>query len=254
MKLGNFEYPSLEGKVSDAEWQARIDMAALCRIIPQMGWWDLSQSPVSARIGDGSGHYLFNPVGFMFEEVTASSLVRITLDGEYVDDTPLTIMRAGWYPMQAIHAVRPDANFIIHSHDDYAAALSARTDELLPISQFAGFVLADGLAYHDFDGVETHESQMASLQASLGNANMMILRNHGAVAVGPTPYIALARMANLRKSCMIQLHAGHSRDVRQIAPEVVPVFRREIESGVTVDNFWGGLLRRLDRQDPSYKQ
>lgn len=253
MKLGDFEYPSLKGVVSDAEWQTRVDMAALCRLIPQMGWWDLSQSPVSARISDGSGHYLFNPVGFMFEEVTASSLVKIALDGEYVDDTPLTIMRAGWYPMQAVHAVRPDANFVIHSHDDYAAALSARWDELLPISQFAGFVLADGLAYHDFDGVETYAERMASLQASLGDANTMILRNHGALALGPIAYAALARMANLRKSCVIQLHAGHAANVRPISPEVMPQFRKEIEVGVTVDNLWGGLLRRLDRLDPSYK-
>lgn len=253
MKLGDFEYPSLKGKVSDAEWQTRVEMAALCRLIPLMGWWDLSQSPVSARVGDGSGHYLFNPVGFMFEEVTASSLVKITLDGDYVDDTPLKIMRAGWYPMQAIHAVRPDANFVIHSHDDLAAALSARNDELLPISQFAGFALADGVAYHDFDGVETYKERMASIQASLGEANILILRNHGAVTLGFIPYLALVRMANLRKSCAIQLYAGQSADVRRIAPEVIPSFREEIEAGVVADNFWNGLLRKLDRIDPSYK-
>jgi len=254
MKLGDFEYPSLKGKVSDAEWQARVDLAALCRLIPLMGWWDLSQAPASARIGDGSGHYLFNPVGFLLEEVTASSLVKITLDGDYVDDTPLKIMRGGWYPMQAVHAVRPDANFVIHSHDDYTAALSARQDPLLPISQFAGFVLADGLAYHDFDGVETHEERMASVQASLGQANMLILRNHGVVTLGYVAYHALARMANLRKSCVIQLYAGQSADVRPISPEVMPSFREEIDRGVVVDNLWQGLLRKLDRLDPSYKE
>lgn len=253
MKLGDLEYPSLKGKVSDAEWQARVDLAAIFRLIPLMGWWDLSQAPASARIQDGSGHYLINPVGFMFEEITASSLVKVTLEGEYAAETPLTFMQAGWYPMRAIHAAHPQANYVIHSHDDFAAAFSARKDELLPITQFAAFALADGVAYHDFDGVETHEDRMASLQQSLGSASMMILRNHGMVTLGPVPYAALARMANLRKCCVMQLQAGQAADLRPIEPTIVAGFVEEIRRGIVVDDLWGGLLRKLDRLDPTYK-
>jgi ribulose-5-phosphate 4-epimerase/fuculose-1-phosphate aldolase len=253
LKIGELEYPSLRGKVSEAEWQARLDLAALYRLIPLMGWWDLSQAPASAAVPGEPGHYLFNPLGFLFEEITASSLVKITLQGEPVTDTPLRFSRDIWYPMQAVHAARPDAGFVLHLHDDILAALSARKDKLLPVSQFAGFALAGGIAYHEFDGPETHAERMAGLQASLGNRYAMILQNHGAVVLGKTAYQIIAMVSNLRKAAMIQLLAGQSADLEAISPAVMPMFEEELRNGVAVDNLWNGLIRKLDRLDPSYK-
>lgn len=253
MNIGSLEYPSLKGRVSDAEWQARVDLAALYRLIPLMGWWDLSQPPASASVPGEPGHFLFNPLGFLFEEITASSLVKITLDGELAAETPLGFSRRIWYPMQAVHAARPDARFVLHSHDDIFAALSARKDGLLPVSQPAGFALGGGVAYHDYDGIETYEARMASLQASLGDRNAMLLRNHGLVVLGGSAYEVMAVTANLRSACRIQLLAGQAADLRAIAPEVLPAFARELRSGVAVDNLWPALLRKLDRIDPSYR-
>lgn len=254
VRNGDLEYPSLEGKVSDAEWQARVDLAALYRLIPLMGWWDLSQPPASARVPGEPNHFLINPLGFLFEEITASSLVKITLDGAPVLDSPLRVSRQIWYPMQAVHAAREDANFVLHSHDEVFAALSARRDGLLPISQPAGFALAGGLAYHDYDGVETHAEQMPSLQASLGDYGVMLLRNHGLVCLGRSAYEVIAKTANLRSACRIQLLAGQAEHLKPIAPSVLPVFAEELRRGVAVDNLWPGLLRKLDRIDPSYRQ
>lgn len=253
MKLGDMEYPSLKGKVSDEEWAARVELAAIFRLVPLMGWWDLSQAPCSARVPGEPDHYLFNPLGFLFEEITASSLVKITLNGEHATDTPLQFSRAIWYPMQAVHAVREDANWVIHCHEDYGQALSARKDLLLPISQTAGFALADGVAYHDYEGVETYEDQMESLQRSLGGKNRMILHNHGLLTVGKTAYQAFQRMSSLRKACRVQLLAGMGQDLHFISEDVRPVFAEELRRGPAVDNLWSGLLRKLDRIDPSYK-
>ncbi len=253
LKLGDIEYPSLKGKVSEAEWKARVELAALYRLIELFGWNDLSGAPASARI-PGQPFYLFNPNGLLFEEITASSLVKINLEGEVVSETPFRHVASTWFPMKAVHEVREDANFVIHSHDDYGMALSARREKLLPVSQSAGFALADGVAFHDYDGVETYQERVPALQASLGARNRMILHNHGLLAVGASAYQALYRMASLRKACRVQLLAGFEKDLFQLPGEIIEQMAEEIRRGPAVGNFWPGLLRKLDRIDPSYKE
>jgi ribulose-5-phosphate 4-epimerase/fuculose-1-phosphate aldolase len=250
MKLGDVEYPSLEGRVGDGEWAARVELAALYRLTPLMGWDSLSITHISARV-PGEPHYLFNPKGFLFEEVTASSLVKINLEGEIVSETPFGIVDGGWHPMKAVHAVREDANFVIHVHDLYGVALSARKEGLQPISQTAGFALGDGVAYHAYDGVETYEERVAGLQASLGNANRLILHNHGLVTLGPTARSAFMRMNSLREACRIQVLAGRDHLI-QIEPQVASTFAAELARAQGNDA-WPGLLRKLERLDPSYK-
>jgi ribulose-5-phosphate 4-epimerase/fuculose-1-phosphate aldolase len=252
MKIGDIEYPSLKGKVSDAEWQTRVELAAIYRLIPLLGWYDLVMAPASARI-PGEQNYLYNPSELLFEEVTASSLVKINLDGELAADTPFSYLRAGWYPMQAAHAAREDANWVIHVHDDYGMALSTRKERLLPITQTAGFALADGVAYHSYDGVETYKDRVAGLQQSLGTANRLILHNHGLLTVGLTAWQALSRMTGLRKACRVQLLAGFGKDLIHIEPEILDTFVEELRVGPAVNNAWPGLLRKLDRLNPSYK-
>ena len=252
MYIGETEYPSLKGKVSEAEWQARIETAALFRLIPMMGWDDLSITHVSARVPGEPNHYLFNPMGFLFEEITASSLIKIDLEGNIVAPTPFEITIGGWYPMKAIHAVREDANFVIHTHDDYGGAISARKEPLLPITQGAAFVLGDKLAYHEYEGVETYEDRIPGLQVALGDANRLILKNHGLVTLGYTAFHAFYRMYGLIKACRIQLLAGKGEDLIHIGPELLETYPAEIRRAQG-NNPWPGLLRKLDKDDPSYK-
>lgn len=254
MKIGDVEYPSLKGKVSDEEWGARVDLAAIYRLMAHMGWWDMSQAPAAARIPGSPDEFLINPMGFHFEEITASSLIRISIEGEILSETPFTVLRGAWYPLQAVFMARPDAGFVIHSHDIYGAALSARQDKLLPISQPANFALAEGVGYQIYDGVETYADKMPGLQAALGANNYLILHNHGMVTVGEFAVMAFGRMENLRNACKIQLLAGQGRDLIEVAPEVRPAFVEELRRGVVVDNLWPALLRKLDRIDPGYKE
>jgi len=253
MKIGDTEYPSLKGKVSDAEWQTRVELAAVYRLIVHFGWFDLSMPGASAKI-PGEPYYLYNPAGFLFDEITASSLVKVTIEGEVVGDQPFELVPRTWYPMRAVHEVREDANWVIHSHDMYGMALSARREKLLPISQTGGFVIAQGVSYHDYDGVEVYAERMPPLQESLGQSNgMLILHNHGLVTLGKTAWHAVARMNSLRYACQVQLLAGRGDDLIQLPPEIIEAFREEIRLGPAVGNPWPGLLRRLDRMDPTYK-
>lgn len=253
MMIGDTHYPSLKGQVSQAEWSTRVELAAIYRLIDHFGWFDLSMPGASAKI-PGEPYYLFNPDGFLFDEITASSLVKLTLEGEPVADQPFSVVPRTWYPMRAVHAAREDANFVIHSHDMYGIALSARRDKLLPISQTAGFAIAEGVSYHEYDGVEVYEERMAPLQASLGSKNnMLILHNHGLVSLGATAWQAVSRMNRLRYASRVQLMAGRADDLMHLDEAMIDTFREELRRGSAVGNPWPGLLRRLDRMDPSYK-
>jgi ribulose-5-phosphate 4-epimerase/fuculose-1-phosphate aldolase len=253
MKMGEVEYPSLQGKVADPEWRTRVDLAALLRLIPHMGWWDLTQAPAAARI-PGEPHYLFPPQGCLFEELTASSLIKITLDGDQVSDTPLSILRCNWVPFKAVFSVRQDVDWAIHSHDDWVTALSARKERLQPISQSAAIALADGVAYHEYDGVETLEQRIPALQQSLGSQKRLILQNHGLVAVGKSPYEVLLRTAGLTKACRVQVLAGRSDELVHVLPEVLETLARDAYRPGAIEYLWPALLRKLDRLDPSYKE
>src|ERR1700683_965139 len=157
MRIADIEYSSLKDKVSEKEWAARVELAAIYRLYRFFGWWDMLQAPSSARV-PGEPHYLFVPSVCVWDDVTASSLVKITIQGEAASETPFRIIKEAWYPMRAIHEARVDANFVIHTHDPHVVALSARKEGLLPISQSAAIVLGGKLAVHEYDGVETYES------------------------------------------------------------------------------------------------
>lgn len=257
LKIGNTAYPSLKGKVSDEEWDIRVQTAALFRLIPLMGWDDLSMQLVSARVGD---HFLAGPSELLYEEVTASSLVKVNLEGDVVSDTPFSVIKSTWYPMRAVHAVRPDANFVIHTHDDYIAAVACNTEGLLPITQSAAFAMADGLAYHDYEGVETYEERMSGLQRSLGACNnALILRNHGLVTLGYLARQAFLRHYNLRKACRIQVLASSAqhRELIKFPPSLVESFQMELlrlAQGEGNTDPWDGLLRKLARLDPEFME
>ncbi|MDU9027496.1 class II aldolase/adducin family protein [Pseudomonas mediterranea] len=255
LKIGNVSYPSLEGKVSDVEWRIRVETAAIYRLIPYMGWDDLSMQLVSARVGE---NFLFGPSGPLYEEVTASSLVKININGEILQDTPFGISKSTWYPMRAVHEARLDANWVIHTHDDTIAAVACNREGLLPISQPAAFAWADGLAYHSYEGVETYEERIPGLQESLGqHNNAVILRNHGLLTLGYEAKHAFLRHYNIHKACNIQMMATSARNGELIhfSEDMLKSFKHElgrVQEGDGTTDPWDGLVRKMTAMDPSF--
>ena len=248
-KIGDIEYPSLRDKVSAEEWKARVELAALCRLLPQMGWDDLSNQLVGSRTGE---HFLFTPAGVLFEEMTASCLLKLNIEGEIVDNTPFSIVPNLWHPLRAVFEARPDAQTVIHTHDDYVSAVAASKHGLLPISQPAALALAAGVSYHFYEGAETYAERIPALQRDLGSTNFsLILRNHGVVTLGPTIDAAFLIHHLVRKACRIQVMSGVNcgAEVYSIPDEIVaalPIELLRASAGDGSNNAWNGLLRKLE--------
>src|SRR5258708_14935540 len=184
---------SLKGKVSAEEWQARVDLAALYRLVALYGWDDLIYTHISARNPGPEHHFLINPYGMLLEEISASSLVKIDLEGNILQETPYFINPAGFTIHSAIHAAREDAHYVMHLHSDDGVAVAAQAQGLMPLSQHALIVLPR-LAYHDYEGIALNHDERERLVASLGDKTLMLLRNHGTLAVGDTPASSWAVM------------------------------------------------------------
>ena len=246
---------SLKGKVSDAEWQVRVNLAALYRLVAHMGWDDMIYTHISARIPGPEHHFLINPYGLFFEEITASSLVKIDLDGDIIQDTEYAINPAGFTIHSAVHAAREDAQFVMHLHSDQGVAVSAQTEGLLPISQHA-LVCIPQLSYHDYEGIALNLDERERLVADLGDKNMMLLRNHGTLAVGETAARCWNSMFFLERACKQQVMAlSGGRKHIPIAPQAAQeeVARQMVNSApVSAALSWPGCLRLLDRHLPGY--
>src|SRR2546429_1220256 len=249
--------PSLKGKVSAEEWAARVDLAAAYRLVSLYKWEDLVFTHISLRVPDAEDEFLINPYGVFFDEITASSLVKIDLKGQKIDDSPFEVNPAGFVIHSAIHAARHDAKCVLHTHTLNGVAVSTQRAGLLPISQHAISVLAS-LGYHDFEGPALRDDEKPRLVADLGDKTSLVLKNHGLLTVGETVADAFVAMYYLETSCAIQVRAQSG------GGELIPVPKEVIESayaqvmaatgrrgsrGLLV---WPGLLRRLDRLDPSY--
>lgn len=241
--------PSLAGKVSAAEWEARIDLAAAYRLVALYKWDDLVFTHITLRVPDAGDQFLINPYGLFFDEITASSLVKIDLQGRKVQDSPFEVNPAGFVIHSAIHAARHDARCVMHTHTLNGVAVSAQRAGLLPISQHSMFSLAS-LGYHDFEGPALNDDEKPRLVADLGDKSSLILRNHGLLTVGETVADAFVAMYYLEASCAIQVRA-------QAGGELIPVPKEVLDQAVSRTRqgprVWPGLLRRLDRLDPSYK-
>src|SRR5882724_5946090 len=197
---------TIREQVSAEEWQARVDLAAAYRLVAHYGWDDLIFTHLSARVPGPEHHFLINPYGMMFEEITASSLVKINLQGEIVSPSPYFINPAGFTIHSAVHAAREDALCVIHLHTDYGIAVSTQRNGLLPISQQSLFALSS-LAYHDYEGLALNEDEKSRLVSDLGDKTNMILRNHGLLTVGKTAAEAFLSMYILERACRIQILA-----------------------------------------------
>ncbi len=247
---------SVRNQVSSEEWQLRVDLAACYRLIAMYGWDDLVFTHVSARVPGPDEHFLINAYGLLFEEMTASSLVKVDLNGDKVLDSPHPVNPAGFVIHSAVHEARPDVGCVLHTHTRAGVAVSAQAGGLKPISQTSLFPYAT-LAYHDYEGVALNDEEKPRLVADLGDKNALILRNHGLLTTGPTIADAFLMMYVLETACQIQVMAESSGNelIEVPAPIVAGITAQaeQVTKGLGGQLVWPGLLRKLDRQDASFR-
>ncbi len=250
------DIPSLQQRVSPEEWQMRVDLAACYRLVADFGWSDLVFTHLTARI-PGDGHaFLINPYGMMFDEITASSLVKIDLHGNKLDDSPFPINPAGFTIHSAIHEARDDAICVLHTHSLNGAAVAAQEAGVLPISQPSIFVL-NSLAYHGYEGLALNDDEKPRLVADFGDKTFLMLRNHGLLTVGKTVADAFLKMYIFEAACTIQVRAmAGGTPLTQIGTGIIDNAMKQAQQ-VTNSQYgslaWPALLRRLERLDPGYR-
>lgn len=247
---------AVKRQVSNEEWLVRTDLAACYRAIAMYGWDDLVFTHISARVPGPDDHFLINAYGMMFEEITASSLVKVDLNGDKVLESPYEVNPAGFVIHSAVHAARHDANCVLHTHTRAGVAVSAQAQGLLPLSQ-SSLLPYSTLAYHDYEGIALNDEEKPRLVADLGDRQAMILRNHGLLTVGASIADAFLMMYALETSCQIQVMAQSSGgDLVHVPAPIVAGIQAQAEQvlkGLGGELVWPGLLRKLDRRDPTFR-
>jgi ribulose-5-phosphate 4-epimerase/fuculose-1-phosphate aldolase len=247
---------SVKGQVDAAEWAVRTDLAAAYRAVALFGWDDLVFTHISARVPGPGHHFLINPYGMMFDEITASSLVKIDLAGDKVMESPFEINPAGFTIHGAVHEAREDAHCVMHLHTMEGVAVSCQKEGLLPLSQQSLFPLSS-LAYHAYEGVALNAGEKARLVADLGDKHNMILRNHGLLTCAESVADAFLYMYILQKACEVQVLAqaggGELVAIPQPIVEGIKQAAKIVlrQSGGMIA--WPGILRKLDRTDPGWR-
>lgn len=242
-------------RVSPAEWQARVELAALYRLAAHFRWTDTIYTHISLRV-PGEFSFLINPFGLLYEEVTASSLVKVDIDGEILDDpVGLGINRAGFVIHGAIHAARHDITCVMHTHTRAGSGVAAQEHGLLPISQQAA-IFVDRIAYHDFEGIAIDIDEQQRLVDDLGGRFLMILRNHGLLTAGRSAAEALFYMNGLERACEIQIAAqSGGASVRTISPQAVAASAAVLDAfGGDFSRDWAAMLRLAERIAPDYSE
>lgn len=238
------------------EWQLRVDLAACYRLVALFGWDDLIFTHISARVPGPEHHFLINPYGMMFEEINASDLVKVDLEGRKASPNVHDINPAGFTIHSAVHAARHDALCVLHLHSRNGVAVSAQERGVLPLSQHAMIVLGS-LAYHDYEGLALNEEEKPRLVRDLGTNKFLMLRNHGLLTVGRSIADAFVAMYFFETACSMQVLAqAGGASLRLIDADIVRGAARQFEKvlkGEGCELAWPGLLRKLDRLDASYK-
>ena len=246
---------AVRSSMAAAEWQRRVDLAACYRLVAMFGWDDLIFTHISARVPGPEHHFLINPYGLMFSEITASSLVKVDLHGNKVLESPHDINPAGFVIHSAVHAARDDAECVLHVHSVNGVAVSAQEQGVLPLSQHSIFVLSS-LAYHDYEGVALDDDEKPRLVRDLADKRFLMLRNHGLLTVGRSVAEAFVAMYFFEAACMIQVRAqSGGQRLRHIGASIIdgaPQQWENVTRGAGGGLAWPALLRKLDRADPSY--
>ena len=251
------QMPGVKARVSAEEWQTRVDLAACYRLVAMYGWSDLVFTHITAKIPESENQFLINPYGMLFDEITASSLVKIDLAGNKLDaDNPFPINPAGFTIHSAIHAARHDAKCVLHTHTANGVAVAAQKNGVLPISQQSIFVLSS-LAYHDYEGVALNNTEKPRLVADIGDKLFFMLRNHGLLTVGASVADAFLFMYLFETTCNIQIRAqsggGELIPIPQPIIDGAQAQSKAVTKGLGGSLAWPGLLRKLDRISPDYK-
>jgi len=248
---------SLRSRVSPAEWETRVNLAACYRLVAHYRMTDMIYTHISARLPEEPSHFLINPYGLMFEEITATSLVKIDEEAKVLEDPlGLGVNPAGFTIHSAIHAARPEINCVLHTHTMAGIAVSAQEHGLLPLSQHA-MRFWNRVAYHDYEGVALDLDERTRLQRDLGPHSVMILRNHGLLACGDTVREAFELIYYLERACQAQIGAMAGGATLhfpppEVAEKVAQQFARPVRRSREKD--WPALIRLLDRTDPSYRE
>jgi len=245
--------------MSEPEWRTRVDLAALYRLVNHYGWSDLFGTHISARIPDQPDTFLLNPYGYLFEEITASNLVKVDEDGNELEDSENGINPAGFTIHSAVHSAKSDINFVIHTHTAAGTGVSVQRDGILPLTQHSLVVIAQ-TGYHDYEGIATDLDERERLARDLGNNRVLVLRNHGLLTVGATAGEAFMWMYRAERACRMQLaHQQAGVPVTEVPLDVQQItiernrFNNSDKGFRTIGKVeWPGLLRQMDRIDPSY--
>ena len=247
---------SVKSLVTEEEWKARCDLAALYRLVRMHGWDDLFFTHISMRVPGPDEHFLLNPFGLLYEDVTASNLVKVDLEGNVLPPSRYGINPAGFTIHSTIHAARHDVAVAMHLHTDAGVAVAAQKGGLLPISQLAMNIMSD-VAYHDYEGLALVEDEKPRIVADLGEKHLMILRNHGTLSVGAHPFQAYLRIYLLERACKIQTMAqsGGAELIHWDKTMQDRVFKQG-EEGILNEFFleiaWAALLDRVRRESPGF--
>lgn len=247
---------SVKESVSEQEWQTRVDLAAAYRMVAHYGWDDLVFTHISARVPGPEHHFLINPYGMMFDEVTASSLVKVDIDGNKVMASEYDINPAGFIIHSAVHASRDDAKCVMHLHTLDGIAVSTLKDGLQAYSQQSLFALSS-LSYHDYEGVALNPDEKARLVSDLGDTSFMILRNHGLLTCGESIADAFTFMFLLQRSCEIQIKAQSTgQEMLKIPDQILAGIQaqaKQVTRSAGGSLAWPGILRKLDRTNPGFR-
>ena len=246
-------------QINEAEWQTRVDLAACYRLVDLFGWSDLINTRITARVPELHEHFLINRFGMLYEEITASSLVKIDLEGNPVEPSAAEVNSGGFAIPGTIHRARPEINCVIHTHTIAGCAVSMQRHGLLPLNQHALQVIGD-VAYHDYEGTGRSDGERARFLADFGDKHIMVLRNHGLFIIGRTIAEGFVATYRMERACAMQLAFQQSGAAfHPLSDEVVQAGHARSKDGAarghdpnTLD--WPALLRKLDRLDPSYKE
>ncbi len=251
------ELASCRHRVSEAEWQMRVDLAAAYRLVALFKWDDLVFTHISARVPGTENEFLINPYGLLFEEITASSLIKVDQQGNKLEDSPFPVNPAGFTIHSAVHAARHDIECVLHTHTLNGVAVSAQKCGVLPISQQSIFVLSS-LGYHDYEGVALRDDEKPRLVRDLGHKNFLMLRNHGLLTVGRTVADAFLAMYQFEAVCAIQVRAQAGGELIPVDASIIATAgeqARQVTRGQGAGALaWPALLRRLQRHMPGFDQ
>lgn len=251
----SLEVTHIRNRISDEEWAVRVDLAAAYRLAAHYGWTFLTLNHISVRVPGTTDQFLINPFGLMYEQITASSLVKIDVEGNVLQETSHEVNRAGFIIHGAIHMARPDLHCIVHTHTAAGVAISALEDGILPLHQGA-LLFYNAIAFHDFEGIAMDTEERTRLIGDLGPHKAMILRNHGLLSAGETVGEAFDLMYHLEKCCQMQLSIlATNRPYRLIPKDVCEHTARQFNRGSArvANRAWPALLKIADNIDPSFR-